>query len=135
MLTRYFRLSKRLPSAVRPARSAHPLAHMLPNMLAHPPPKPLPLAPPPCRELASFEWFYTLPGTTPGVNPSLAFSYQSLQTLLKAVCSLPYNPLTNAILPFVKGTPAEAAFSLSASVLYNEADGGVFGSWAFPAGR
>ena len=69
------------------------------------------------------------------MNPSLAFSYQSLQTLLKAVCSLPYNPLTNAILPFVKGTPAEAAFSLSASVLYNEADGGVFGSWAFPAGR
>ena len=43
-----------------------------------------------------------------------------MQTFRTATCSIPYVSVTNEIKVFAQGSAAEAAFKLSASVLYNE---------------
>ena len=74
-------------------------------------------------QIAAFEWFYAIPGA------SLNYSSSSLSTFMNALCQIPYNGVTNALL-FSNTTLFEDNFRLAASVLSPNPD--PFGTWVPP---
>jgi hypothetical protein len=75
-------------------------------------------------QTAAFEWFYAMPGAT------LDYSSASLSTFLGALCSIPYNDVTNA-LNSSDATAFAPNFRLAASVLSPYPD--TFGAWVPPS--
>ena len=71
--------------------------------------------------IAAFEWFYSIPGS------SLNYSSASLSVFTNALCQIPYNNVTNAL---VLSDGFDVNFRIAASVL--SPDPTPFGTWVPP---